>query len=313
MAQVSVIIPTRNRGVFLGAALKSVLAQGYGDFEVVVVDDGGAPGSVASVESCADPRVRLLRHSERRGGAAARNSGIAATQAPYVAFLDDDDEWYPDKLERQVALIQSQPEPLGAIYTGYDIVEQGRKVGQIIPCQSGRLALSLLAGNLIGSTSSVLVRRCALDAIGGFDERLASFQDYDLWLRLARDWQFDFIAAPLLKYRVHGRKIWTDPLAIAAGLEVMLEKYGSHRAFRKKASRYYLKLGVEFCRAEERARGLTALRKAVKLDRYHWRARVYWIAAALARRQFGRLLAAKEQAQRGRLWALASDGSARAR
>lgn len=298
MAQVSVIIPTRNRGVFLGAALRSVLAQSYDDFEVVVVDDGGAPGSAASVESCADPRVRLLRHRERRGGAAARNSGIAAASAPYVAFLDDDDEWYPDKLARQMALIQSQPAPLGAIYTGYDIVEGERKVGQIIPCQSGRLTLSLLAGNLIGSTSSVLVRRCALDAVGGFDERLASFQDYDLWLRLARDWQFDCIAAPLLKYRVHERKIWTDPQAIAAGLELMLEKYGAHTAFRKKASRYYMALGVGWCRQNATERGLAALRQAVELDRYALRARIYWVAAALARRQFGRLLAVKEQAQR---------------
>ena len=295
MAQVSVVIPTRNRGEFLPAALNSVLAQQFGDFEVIVVDDGGTADSTAAVENCRDPRVRLVRHQQRRGGAAARNTGIAASAAPYVAFLDDDDEWYPNKLGLQVELLQARPAHVGVVYTGYDIVADGKICRQIVPAQSGNLATSLLSENLVGGTSSVLVRREFLIAAGGFDESLPSFQDYDLWLRLARLCHFECLQQPLLKYRVHGVQIWTDLNALAKGLELMLVKYGSHGGFRKKTSRYYLSLGVQLCRRGELQRGTTALRSAVELDRYHLHAYLYWLAAVLAGKNFDRLVAVKNR------------------
>jgi glycosyltransferase involved in cell wall biosynthesis len=295
MAQVTVVIPTRNRGEFLAAALTSVLAQRFGDFEIIVVDDCGTADSTAAVENCRDPRVRLMRHKQQRGGAAARNSGIAASRSPYVAFLDDDDQWYPDKLELQVRLLQSRPAKVGVIYTGYDIVADDKICRQILPAQSGDLSAALLRENLVGGTSSVMVRREFLTATGGFDERLPSFQDYDLWLRLARVCHFDCLQQPLLQYRVHGVKIWTDMDAITRGLELMLEKYGAHAAFRKKTSVYYLSLGVQFCRRGELARGTAALRRAVELDPYHLRAYFYRLAALAAGKNFDRLFAARDR------------------
>jgi len=295
MPQVSVIIPTRNRGEYLGAALKSVLGQRFGDFEVIVVDDAGSAGGTGCAENCRDPRVRLLRHAQRRGGAAARNTGIAAARAPYIAFLDDDDEWYPDKLALQMGLIESRPAHVGAVYSGYHIVQGERILGQMIPAQSGKLGTALMSENLIGGTSSVLARRRALDDVGGFDERLASFQDYDLWLRLAQKYDFECISAPLLKYRVHGRKIWTDLGALESGLDLMLQKYGAHPAFQKKSSRYYLSLGIQYCRRDDLPRGLEALRKAIRLDPYGLRSYFYLAAAMVARRNFDRLVSAKER------------------
>jgi glycosyltransferase involved in cell wall biosynthesis len=300
MAQVSVVIPTRNRGEFLSAAIDSVLAQRFGDFEIIVVDDGGTVESTAAVENCRDPRIRLVRHHERRGGAAARNSGIAASNSPYIAFLDDDDEWYPDKLDLQVRLLQARPTHVGVVYTGYDIVDGEKTCGQIVPVQSGNLSTALLRENLVGGTSSVLVRRELLTAAGGFDERLPSFQDYDLWLRLARLCQFECLQQPLLKYRVHGVKIWTDLEAITKGLELMLEKYGAHTTFRKKTSIYYLSVGVQFCRRGELARGSAALQRAVDLDRGNLRAYFYWLAARVAGKKFDRLFSAKHRLRAGR-------------
>ena len=295
MPQVSVVIPTRNRGEFLPAAINSVLMQRFSDFEVVVVDDGGARDSTAAVENCSDPRVRLVRHQQRRGGAAARNTGIAATHSPYVAFLDDDDEWYPDKLRLQVELLQSRPAHVGVVYTGYDIVAGDKICRQIVPVQSGNLSAALLSENLVGGTSSVMVRREFLAAAGGFDESLPSFQDYDLWLRLARICYFECLQEPLLKYRVHGVQIWTDLDALDKGLELMRVKYGSHAGFRKKTSLYYLALGIQFCRRGELQRGSAALRRAVELDPYHLRAYIYWLAALLAGKNFDRLVAVKNR------------------
>src|SRR5688572_23500515 len=100
MATVSVVIPAYNRAARIADSIKSVLAQTFQDFEIIVVDDGSTDGTAEAASTFGDPRIRVVRHSLNRGGSAARNSGIQSAAAPYVAFLDSDDEWYPIKLER---------------------------------------------------------------------------------------------------------------------------------------------------------------------------------------------------------------------
>jgi glycosyltransferase involved in cell wall biosynthesis len=268
MPQVSVIIPTRNRASYLGGAVRSVLAQSFDDLEIIVVDDCGDDNSERVVTSFRDPRIRYLRHDRQRGGAAARNTGIAHASGEYIAFLDDDDEWYPEKLARQMSVLGASPPEIGGVYTGYFIVDRssGQIRGQIVPNHRGDLSQALLAENCIGSTSSMLLRRSCLDKVGGFDERLPSFQDYDLWLRLARKYQFECLRAPLLKYFVHGKKIWTNPQALTQGLELMLRKYGYAAAFRKKCGTYYLNLGVQYCESNKFEAGRKALLRAARLN-----------------------------------------------
>jgi glycosyltransferase involved in cell wall biosynthesis len=268
MPEVTVIIPTRNRASYLGGAIKSVLAQSFEDLEIIVVDDCGDDNSETVAASFRDPRIRYLRHDRQRGGAAARNTGIANSSGEYVAFLDDDDEWYPEKLARQVSVMQASAPEIGGVYTGYFIVDRasGQIRGQIVPNNRGDLSQALLAGNCIGSTSSMLLRRACLDKVGGFDERLPSFQDYDLWLRLARSYQFECLRAPLLKYFVHGDKIWTNLQALTQGLELMLRKYGHAAPFRKKCGTYYLTLGVQYCDSNKFGAGRKALLRAARLN-----------------------------------------------
>jgi glycosyltransferase involved in cell wall biosynthesis len=266
MARVSVVIPTCNRGSLLGAALASALAQDYGDLEVIVIDDAGAAGSTEAVEACRDSRVRLVRHPARRGGAAARNTGIALARGEYVAFLDDDDEWRTDKLSRQMASLRGYPQA-SASYTGYLVVDRdsGRVLQRIVPQRRGRLHAEILKDNCIGGTSSVVVKRSCLEGVGGFDERLPSFQDYDLWIRLSRAIEFDAIEEPLLRYSVHARQVWKDLEALTRGLDVMLEKYGESAAFRRQSSVYYLSFGVRYCRNGQAALARKAFRRAVQL------------------------------------------------
>jgi hypothetical protein len=191
--------------------------------------------------------------------------------------------------------MQSRPAHFGVVYTGYDIVADDKICRQIVPIQSGNLSAALLSENLVGGTSSVLVRREFLSAAGGFDESLPSFQDYDLWLRLARVCHFECLQQPLLKYRVHAVQIWTDLDALAKGLELMLAKYGSHAGFRKKTSLYYLSLGIQFCRRGDLPRGIAALRRAVGLDPYHLRTYIYLLTALIAGNKFDRLVGAKNR------------------
>jgi glycosyltransferase involved in cell wall biosynthesis len=265
--RVSVVIPTCDRAALLPQAVESVLSQSFQDFEILVVDDGAA-GCGALVESCADARIAYIRHPHRRGGAAARNTGIAGARAEYVAFLDDDDEWLPDKLARQVELMDRNLPAVGACYTGCLVVEKssGRIQRQITPRRNGKLYPAILGDNFIGGTSSVMAKKSCLERVGCFDESLPSFQDYDLWIRLAREFEFASIAEPLLRYSVHDRQVWTNLEALTRGLELMLRKYGADAGFRKKSSLYFQSFGRRYCERNQPAAARKAFWRAAQLD-----------------------------------------------
>jgi glycosyltransferase involved in cell wall biosynthesis len=198
---ISVIIPVFNRAVAVRRAIKSVLAQTFQHFEIVVVDDGSTDGTAASVAEFADHRITLIHHERNHGGSAARNTGIRASSAPYVAFLDSDDEWLPTKLQRQLDVFErSSNEHLALVYTGAEWAFPDGHVRRHIPRREIELARTLLTENVVGETSVGMVRRSALDSIGGFDETLPSCQDMDLWLRISE--QFDAAVVPEALVRV---------------------------------------------------------------------------------------------------------------
>src|SRR6056297_1399486 len=122
MPTVSVIVPTYNRADSLPRTIDSVLAQTHDDLELVVVDDASTDDTETVVERYEDDRVTYLEHATNRGGSAARNTGIRASDGDYVAFLDSDDEWHPEKLERQVRELESRSEEWVAAYCGVEMV-----------------------------------------------------------------------------------------------------------------------------------------------------------------------------------------------
>src|SRR5262245_18798192 len=191
--EVSVVIPVFNRAVKVRRAIASVLAQTFQNFEIIVVDDGSTDGTSSAVAAIADPRVTLIRHDRNRGGSAARNTGINASSVPFVAFLDSDDEWLPTKLERQLEVFERSSERVGLIYTWAERIFPDGSVSRYIPRRRVDLARALLTVNFIGETSLGMVRRIALDAIGGFDETLPSSQDMDLWLRICERFDADVV------------------------------------------------------------------------------------------------------------------------
>jgi glycosyltransferase involved in cell wall biosynthesis len=295
MPQISVIIPTCNRAGFVAGAIKSALAQSLRDLEIIVVDDGSTDNTAAVIESLHQPGLVYLRHDRRLGGAAARNTGILHSRGEYVAFLDDDDEWYPEKLARQMDVMLSSPREVGGVYTGYFIVDRNDDQirGQVVPTERGDLYEALLAGNCIGGTSSMLLRRACFEEIGLFDERLPSFQDYDLWLRVARKFHFDYVREPMLKYFIHNEKIWTNSEALLQGLELMLRKHGHSAAFRRKCSVYYLSLGVQFCERNRLDAGRGALVSAARLNPLAIESYIYLGLALLGGENFRRARKAK--------------------
>lgn len=267
MPKVSVIIPTCNRADFLRVALESVQRQTYQDFETLVIDDASQDHTPEVVRSFISMPVRYFRHGSRKGGAAARNTGIGNARGCYLAFLDDDDEWLPEKLRLQVNLLDHSPAEIGVVYTGYVVVDRssGKEIAQKVPSRRGEIAQFLFEENSIGGTSSVMVRKECFAKVGLFDEQLPSFQDYDLWIRLAREFQFDYLQGPLLKYYVHGKKIWTDLEALDAGMEILLKKYRYPQGLKKKCSYYYRSLGSQYGQRGDLAKARIAYAKAVKL------------------------------------------------
>jgi glycosyltransferase involved in cell wall biosynthesis len=201
---VSVVIASRNYGRFLAGALTSVLKQTWNDLEVLVIDDGSTDDTPrVIVPFLADARVRYHR-TDGLGQSRAKNLGIQLSRAPLVTFLDGDDEWLPTKVERQVPLFRDPT--VGVAYSARTLMDAS---GVDLPTPDaalagGRIYDTLLARNPV-CFSSAVVRRDVFEAVGMFDPNLQLAIDYDLWLRVARHFEFAYVAEPLVRYRTgHG-------------------------------------------------------------------------------------------------------------
>ena len=211
--EVSVIIPTYNRGWVLREAVDSVLAQDFKDFELIVVDDGSTDNTREILESY-DHDLIVLRQSNR-GVSAARNRGIAAGRGRLVAFLDSDDLWLPRKLSSQVDFFNSNPAAL-VNQTEEIWIRNGVRVNPKTRHRkfSGMIFEKSLALCLV-SPSAVMMKRSLFDEVGLFDEDLPACEDYDLWLRVSRRYPVHLIETPLIiKRGGHA-----DQLSQATGLD----------------------------------------------------------------------------------------------
>jgi glycosyltransferase involved in cell wall biosynthesis len=273
LPSVSVIIPTHNRADFLRGALSSVLNQTYQNFEIIVVDDASSDDTASVVAAFNDERIRFLQHEMNKGGSAARNTGILASKCDYVAFLDDDDEWLPDKLRKQMEILIASPPEVGGVYTGHLDVDKasGKVIRQYIPTKRGDLSRDLLKENCVGGTSTILLKKVCLQQVGLFDESLPRSQDYDLWIRISREFLFECVQEPLFKYYVHGKKISTDLRAVK-GLDLLATKYASYPLSRKFYSNDYLDFGILYCLSGDMYEGRKAFLKAIKLSPLQLRA-----------------------------------------
>ena len=206
--RVSVVMPVRDAERFLKDAVESVLAQTFGDLELLAVDDGSRDASAAILAryAAADARVRVLS-SPARGVAGALNAGIAAARASYVARMDADDVSEPDRLARQLAVLDADPGIVlvGAAATLVD--DRGRVVGSVVPpAEHEAIAQRLLTHNVVVH-GTVVVRRAAWSAVGGYDLSAHLVEDYDLWCRLLAHGRLANVAAPLYRLRVHGGSV----------------------------------------------------------------------------------------------------------
>lgn len=219
---VSIVVPAYNVARWLPATIESVLAQTYGDWELIIVDDGSCDGTSAIAEAyvCRDRRVRLIRKSNG-GLSSARNAGMSVASGEYIAFLDADDIWLPRKLEQQVKCLASY-DNYGACYTWTEIIDQDGNViedwGMLKKTywHDPVIAHDLAGGNFVsGSGSGVLMRRSLVARVGYFDETMRAAEDLDYWYRLALSVQFCLVHAVLVQIRRHSTSMQSDIIRVA--------------------------------------------------------------------------------------------------
>ena len=264
--RVSVVVPTHNRGPVLSRAIESVLAQSEQRFEILVVDDGSPNNEQLDIVTMyRDSRLHYSRLPTRRGPAAARNLGVRNAHAPYVAFLDDDDEWLPEKLAWQLAILDRAESHIGAVCTARYTVNQRTGTIEETRCSVADFDRPLFR-NII-TTSSMVVRRECFDKIGFFDEALEASSDYDMWLRLSRAYRIYYLDEALVRYFLHGGQISADFAKKARSTTRLLEKHAEVLSQDRKAfSRKHVALGISRGRSGDIRGAQRAFLKSIRLD-----------------------------------------------
>ncbi len=268
MPKVSVIITTYNRPQYLKQAIESILAQTYRDFEIIVVDDG-SPMDIRPILAPYGAQVRYFRQ-KNRGIAAARNTGLSYAAGDYIAMLDDDDAWLPDRLATQVPILDGNP-ALGFVSAEVLVMDAEGKVYSHYRKPKGWNDTfgELYEGNYI-HVPTVLLRKSHLLTLGGFDEGLSSTDDYDMWLRLAKTHPFIYLDRPLAIYRRYRGQFTKNPalfeMRIRNNLKVISKSELTHdlgflRTLIRKAKVYhqygnhyrmegmFRQAGLNYCRA----------------------------------------------------------------
>lgn len=225
----SIIIPAYNRERTIEYCLRSILSQSYADFEIIVVDDCSTDNTCAIVEGMQDCRIRLIRQTVNAGAQAARNRGIKASRGQWIAFQDSDDTWEPDKLEKQFAILQKYnfSEDIFIYTDAYRTYppKWGKKLWNL-PSIVGKKPYMRMLENPAPLFPSMLISKTSLIAIGYLDENVASYQEWDTSIRLAKICTFIHIQEPLFTYYLHEDiTISKDTLRDFLGYQFIIEKH----------------------------------------------------------------------------------------
>ena len=224
---ITTVIPVRNRIKFIARALNSVVAQTYRSAEIIIVDDASTDGTSGLLAKLASELtgVRIITLDKNVGAAEARNIGIRHAKGEFIAFLDSDDAWYPEKLEKQVNEFRSDNNVV-AVFTGSRAVYSDRSFSHMPP--PNITLTDLFYSNRLSTTSSALISKQALIEVGGFDPSLPSCQDWDLFLRLADIGRIRVVQEELIEFLNHEEaRISRDRLSILTGHEIVRSRiYG---------------------------------------------------------------------------------------
>jgi len=282
--KVSVIIPTYNRSPIVGRAIRSVLNQTYKNLELIIVNDASEDETEKVVKNIKDERIIYLSHEKNKGGGAARNTGLKVASGKYVALLDDDDEWLLEKVEKQIKKFQTLSNAnVGLIYSGFYYVsgKNGKFIMEIQPVLRGKVYISLLEACILGSPTPLIEKTCFQKA-GFYDEKLPSCQDWDMWIRISKYYEFDFVPDVLAKTYIHGKQISVNLDAKIWARERILQKHFEELQRCPNILAAHLeKLGILYCLANNSDKGKMYFGKAIKADPKRKKSYIHFFLSSL--------------------------------
>jgi glycosyltransferase involved in cell wall biosynthesis len=283
---VSIILPTFNRLQYLPAAVESIFAQTFKDWELLIADDGSGPETHDYLRAQKDPRVRVLWLPHSANPAAVRNAALLEARGEYIAFLDSDDEWLPDKLQRQVGSLRTA-RGCGWSYTGFSLVDESGNLRPAPPSArrveaGGPILQRLLREEALVVTPSVLVRRELIDKAGGFNTELLVGEDFELWVRLASLSEADFIDRPLVRVRRHREHSFDDITCLTNLMRAMqiIQRSGVASRMNPVLDRRRAKIAANLAQAHARCQHRRAVWTTLAGSaRYSWRYALWWRGA----------------------------------
>ena len=293
MPKVSIIIPTYNRARFITRAIDSVLSQTYWNVEIIVVDDGSTDNTKNIVNSYGK-QVRYI-YQENKGAASARNTGINESKGQYIAFLDSDDFYAKDNLEKKISFLEGNPQ-IGWIYSDWQYIDEKGKY-----LDKGSLRFDYFNKKLSGeifeelfykrnfiATDTVVVKRSVLEDIGFFDPKIPSQEEYDLWLRMSAKYAVGYIDEPLVTVTTHPDSLSTDFSKWAYGNALIIDKIEKilpdnftvrKRMMDRMYADKYTFLGRDFAQKGQFKKAVDAYWKSIK--RLPLQKRIYWLLILL--------------------------------
>ncbi len=207
--KISIIIPTYNRSELLVRAVESVLNQTFEDFELIIVDDGSTDNTRDLVQEFIkkDSRIKYIYQENSGGAAKPKNVGIKSSQGDYIAILDSDDEWLPQKLKKQLDVFEKSDNSNLSFVTCNALVVGGKNIEKYNITKPKNPQREILTRDYLGSGSGMIYKREVFDTVGGFDESLKSGQDWEMRIRLLEKYDFEIVDDYLIKYYLHKNNI----------------------------------------------------------------------------------------------------------
>jgi glycosyltransferase involved in cell wall biosynthesis len=286
MPLISVIIPAYNNEKTIRETIESVLNQSFRDWEIIIINDCSTDSTLEIISSIQDDRIKVFSYPNA-GVSVSRNRGFYLSKGEFIAFLDADDLWTPDKLESQLKALQANPQAAIA-YSWIDRIDESGKFVTKGNYKnfSGNIYPHLIVQNFLETASNALIRAEALKAVGNFDSALTPAEDWDMYLRLAENYHFVVVPRPQILYRLTANSQSTNMLKMEAVGRKIREKIADrapeslqniNKAAIKKRYKYYTYKLIEGL--PERENGLIAigfLGQAIKHDAAFLKTRVFW-------------------------------------
>lgn len=312
MAKVSVIIPSYNAEAFISETVDSALAQTYQDLEIIVVDDGSTDNTRRVLQQYGD-RIRYV-YQRNSGVSMARNTGIAIATGEYIALLDHDDVFLPEKLEEQVKILDADPD-VALVYSDSYLVDfSGKLLGRMfdgVQPHRGRVLPELFLNNFIPCLTAV-IRKQVLDKVGLFRPDLHIVEEYELFLRIAELYPVDFVHAPLAKYRVHETSFSNRDVELGcqesmAVAEECLErnpdlKHALGRKTEQKRANLHYVLGRACILKGKMEEARKQFARSLTGYPYHARSYLFWGLTFLPNEWAGRVVGWLKSIKRSALW-----------